>query len=62
MKEKVKLEDRGEKLTDDWFSSLERQEALRDWSRKPDEKGEDKFEHSKEFANARHAFRKRINS
>ena len=44
-----------------WLQSPERQEALRDWSRKPDELGDDKFEHSQEFANARQAYRKRMN-
>ena len=67
MKGVVKLEKTGAKLTDDWFTSPERDKALFNFLGVTDEHDNienyrgDNFLNSKYFANARHAYRKRIN-
>ena len=60
MKGVVRLEDIGEiRIEMDWARSIEYREAYKKFLVKPDKIGE--FQYSQEFANARHAFRKRIN-
>ena len=44
-----------------WLTSPERKKALLQWSKPSCFATDDLFEHSQEFANARHAYRKRIN-
>ena len=74
MKGVVKLGQTGHKRTDDWFRSLERTEAVEKFLqgetlqpypiRDPDNmnnKYGEIFRNSREFANARLAFRKRVN-
>ena len=62
MKEKVKLEKTGVRPTDDWINSPERKEAWVAFTSYPNINTNClSFEHSQEFANARQAYRKRMN-
>ena len=61
MKGAARLEEIGEILIEmDWSRSIEYREAYKEFLIKPNRIGE--FMHSQEFANARTAFRKRMNS